>query len=113
MEMIINCLADFIKYNTYLVHLDVSNCGLKEDAVMYLSSFLTKAQALQVLHLSGNLGVNPETIAWITERIHGVEKPPEVVIPQMNKEFMYDKFEKQPMKGNLIKLWRKRSSILN
>ena len=31
----------------------------------------------------------------------------------MNKEFMYDKFEKQPMKGNLIKLWRKRSSILH
>lgn len=81
MEATLICLADFIKYNTYLVHLDVSNCGLKEDAVMYLSSFLTKAQALQVLHLSGNLGVNPETIAWITERIHGVEKPPEVIIP--------------------------------
>ena len=84
----IDCFADFIKYNTHLVHLDLSNCGLIEPAVKYLVSFMTKAQALQCLHLTGNGGAtNPATIDWITKRIHGVSKPDEIIIPPMNKEF--------------------------
>ena len=55
---ILDCLAQFIKYNTYLVHLDVSNCGLNEPALKFLASFLTKSQALQCLHLDNNEGVS-------------------------------------------------------
>ena len=51
---ILFCLAQFIKYNKYLIHLDLSTCGLTETAVKYLCSFLTKAQALQCLHLDSN-----------------------------------------------------------
>lgn len=40
---IIDHLASFIKYNTYLVHLDLSNCGLEKPAMEYLVTFLNKA----------------------------------------------------------------------
>ena len=40
---ILDYLANFIKYNTYLIHLDLSNCGLIAPAIQYISSFLTKA----------------------------------------------------------------------
>ena len=84
---ILDCLAQFIKYNTYLVHLDVSNCGLIEPALKYLTSFLTKAQALQCLHLDNNEGVSPQMIDWICERVNGRMNRNEVNIPPMNKEF--------------------------
>ena len=64
-KKVLDCLSLFIKYNTYLVHLDLSNCSLIEPAVKYIASFLTKSQALQCLHLDGNEGVNSETIKWI------------------------------------------------
>ena len=45
MEML-ECLTQFIKYNTHLVHLDLRNIGLIVLAIKHLASFLTKAQAL-------------------------------------------------------------------
>ena len=37
------CLAQFIKYNTFLVHLDLRNIGLIVSAIKFIASFLTKA----------------------------------------------------------------------
>ena len=37
------CLAHFIKYNTFLVHLDLRNIGLIVPAIKFITTFLTKA----------------------------------------------------------------------
>ena len=37
------CLTQFIKYNTFLVHLDLRNIGLIVPAIKFITSFLTKA----------------------------------------------------------------------
>lgn len=86
-EELLDCLAQFIKYNTYLVHMDVSNCGLIEPAIKYLAAFLTKSQALQCLHLDQNEGINEKVIRWICKRINGRMQGREVNIPPMNAEF--------------------------
>ena len=86
---LLNCFTRFIKYNTYLVHLDLRNIGLIEPAIKNITSFLNKAQALQCLHLGGNEGVTPEIVKWIAHRIKGCMKGPEINIPPMSKEFQY------------------------
>lgn len=104
---LLDCLAQFIKYNTYLVHMDLSNCGLSEAAVKFTASLLTKSQALQCLHLSNNSGLaSPSTIDWICERIHGRMQRSEFNIPPMSKEFQYRHFEHKPTQRGLIKLFR-------
>ena len=86
---ILGCLSTFIKYNTYLVHLDLRNIGLTVAAIKYLTSFLNKAQALQILHLGGNEGVTPEIVNWVCHRIKGRMKGPDVNVPPLSKEFQY------------------------
>ena len=82
---LLDCLAHFIKYNTFLVHLDLRSIGLIEPAMKYLVSFLNKAQALQSLHLGGNEAITPKVVDWIGKRINGFMKPPDVTVPPMNK----------------------------
>ena len=84
---LLSCLSTFIKYNTFLVHLDLRNVGLTEAGIKYISSFLNKAQALQCLHLGGNEGVSQEVINWVCERIKGRMKGPEINVPPLSKEF--------------------------
>ena len=86
---ILSCFSTFIKYNTYLVHLDLRNVGLSVAGIKYVTSFLNKAQALQVMHLGGNDGVTPEIVNWVCERIKGRMKGPEVNVPPLSKEFQY------------------------
>ena len=52
-------------------------------------------------------------IEWIAKRIHGEIKEPEVVIPPVSKEFQYDKNKVQPLDHGLIKLLRRKQSVVN
>ena len=109
---ILDCLVEFIKYNTNLLHLDLSNCGLIEVAIQYLVSCLKKSQALQSLHFDGNPGLCKEIIDWVVERINGVPKPPAINIPPMNSEFKYRDYEHGPMqKDGLIKILRRKETV--
>ena len=96
---LLNCLTQFIKYNTHLVHLDLRNIGLTSPALKFLASFLNKAQALQSLHLGGNEGVTPKVVDWIVNRINGQMKLPDIAIPPMSKEFQFveEEIKAQPV----------------
>ena len=111
----LSCLSTFIKYNTYLVHLDLRNIGLNESGIKYIASFLTKSQALQCLHLGGNAGVTQEIVNWVCERIKGRMKSQEVSIAPLRKEDQYKMFEdakhESPIKKGLLRLLRKQTSI--
>lgn len=64
------CFKDFIKYNVYLVHLNLENTGLCEPAILLIVPFLRKSQALRCLHLSANECITPEIVEWTRKRIH-------------------------------------------
>ena len=74
-----------MKYNPQLAHLDMSNCGLIVSAIKYLTSFLNKTQALESLHLDGNIDGEEENtqelVHWIAERLRGEIKTIDVTIP--------------------------------
>ena len=42
-QELLTCLTQFIKYNTYLVHLDLRSIGLIVPAIKFIATFLTKA----------------------------------------------------------------------
>ena len=110
------CLTHFIKYNTFLVHLDLRNIGLIVPAIKFIASYLNKAQALQCLHLGGNEGVTPSTVNWVCERIKGKMKETEISIPPMSKEFQYKNYIHEnhgPINHGLLKLLRSQTSIEN
>ena len=67
---VITCFKDFIKYNIFLVHLNLEHCGLIGPAIKYIAALLRKSQALRCLHLCGNTGVNDEMVEWVKTRIH-------------------------------------------
>lgn len=66
-------LKDFIKYNTQLRHLNLSNTGLIDEAIKYIGAVLRRALSLRTIHLSGNPGVSTEMVEWIRARIHAKE----------------------------------------
>ena len=63
------CFKDFIKYNVYLVSINLENTGLIAPAIKYISSLLTKSQGLRCLHLCANEGISPQLIDEISLRI--------------------------------------------
>ena len=93
----ISCLAQFIKYNTKLVHLDLSNCGLITAALKQIASFLTKSQGLRCLHLDGNEGITTEAIRQMKDRIKGVIDNCQASIPPLSKQFKYQQFDSSPV----------------
>ena len=94
-----------------LVHLDLGYTGLTDPAIRYIISFLTKSQALQCLHLDGNVGLSLPLIDWITYRIRGRPKDREAVVPPMNNEFKYSQFSSSPLKKGLINLDRQKTNM--
>lgn len=62
---------DFIKYNAFLIHLDLRQTGLMQPAIKLFGYQLTRASSLRCIHLCGNEGVDAETIEWLKERIRG------------------------------------------
>lgn len=53
-QEIMNCFTDFVKYNPYLVHLDLTSTGLTRKQLMFFGKLLTRAQSLKSIHLSAN-----------------------------------------------------------
>ena len=80
-QEVVACFKDFIKYNVYLVHLDLQATGLIIPAIKYLTALLRKAQGLRSLHLCGNKGLNEEVFQWIKERIHARAMTEPVIVP--------------------------------
>jgi len=78
---VVACFHDFVKYDVYLVHLDLTMTGLIEPAVKNIASLLTRSQSLRCLHLCGNKGVSEETVEWIKRRVHGAYHEEPLVVP--------------------------------
>jgi len=86
-QQVVECFKDHIKYNTYLVHLDLKACGLIAPALKYLAALLRKSQALRVFHLNGNKGIDDELVAWIQKRIHAKIIEPAFVVPASKTQY--------------------------
>lgn len=77
---VVHCFKDFIKYNAYLLHLNLQTTGLIDPSVKFIASLLRKSQALSSLHLCDNK-VAPETVDWIRSRIHARPKEDHFIKP--------------------------------
>jgi hypothetical protein len=65
-NQIVENLCTFIKRNKKLLHLNLDNTQLSESMLFKISSSLTRATSLLVLHASGNPGITQELrdMAW-------------------------------------------------
>lgn len=86
-QKVVDCFKNHIKYNTYLVHLDLKACGLIAPALKYLAALLRKSQALRVFHLDGNKGIDDELVAWIEKRIHAKTIEPGFIVPASKTQY--------------------------
>ena len=68
-----NCFMDFIKYNPYLIHLDLTNTGLYEPALRYIAKMLTRSGSLQSIHLCNNPGLSKNIVDWMRKRISAAD----------------------------------------
>lgn len=84
---VMSCFKDFIKYNTYLVHLDLTMTGLIVPAIKYVSALLRRSQALSCLHLCGNKGLTDEIFEWIKTRIRAKECHPPLIVPPSKAQY--------------------------
>ena len=62
---------EFVKYNPFLIHLDLQQTGMMVPAIKEIGNLLTRAQSLRCIHLCGNDGVTDDTIEWLLNRIKG------------------------------------------
>ena len=77
-----SCFKNFIKYNAYLISINLENTGLVAPAITYICSILRKSQGLRCLHLCANEGISPKIIEQISLRIKAKEPiEPRVIQP--------------------------------
>ena len=67
------CFLEFIKYNPYLIHLDLQSCGLEEPALRFIGKMLTRSQSLRSIHLCNNPGISRPMIEWLKKRIRAAD----------------------------------------
>lgn len=67
---VITGLCKFLKYNTNLQHLNLTNTGLDHEIIYALANeALTKARSLVCLHLCDNPGITADNIEFIKYRV--------------------------------------------
>ena len=76
---------DFMKYNVYLVTINLENTGLIEPAILFIASVLTKSQGLRCLHLCANEGITPGVLEKIRVKIKAKDPVAPLVIPPFKK----------------------------
>ena len=101
------CFLEFIKYNPYLVHLDLQSCGLAEPALRFIGKMLTRSQSLRAIHLCNNPGISKAMIDWLKSRIRAIESEEPVSLKSYKKvEEENEKVQKKPsgMQAAFLKL---------
>ena len=98
-----NCFMDFIKYNPYLIYLDLQSTGLHEPAIRYIAKMLTRSQSLRSVHLCNNPGLSKNMVEWFRKRIRAAD----YIEPIHIKPFKKSKEEESKptgMQGAFLKL---------
>ena len=65
----LNCLSRIIKFNTKLVHCDLTCTGLTTHVVYELGRAIRRSVSLLAIHLSGNPGLTDENKVYLHNRI--------------------------------------------
>ena len=86
-QLFMDSLKNFIKYNPYLVHLDLQTTGLSAPIIRLIGHMITRATGLQCIHLCGNEGITDDMIEWLRKRIHAKEDVEPVLIHPLPKKF--------------------------
>ena len=71
---IVENLCQFIKKNTVLLHLDLSNMGIHSEMIKEFGPALRKSKSILSLHLSGNPGVTKDVKKYLRQRVRCVPK---------------------------------------
>ena len=64
-------LCSFIKYNPSLIHMDLSNTGLKEDGLQLFAPALHRSRSLRAIHFCGN-EITRDILSFYAEKTSGV-----------------------------------------
>lgn len=73
-QSVMNLLAEIIKKNKSLLHLNLDAVGLTEAMVCMIGKNLRRAKSLLSIHMSYNPGTLPKAIETVRETIHAKEK---------------------------------------
>mmetsp|Transcript_3421 Transcript_3421/g.4526 ORF Transcript_3421/g.4526 Transcript_3421/m.4526 type:complete len:158 (-) Transcript_3421:2258-2731(-) len=66
---VIAMLGKIIKHSRTMQHMNLSGTGLSAAVIYEVGTFLRRARAIQVLHLSGNPGLTSENFIYLHKRI--------------------------------------------
>ena len=95
---------EFIKYNPYLIHLDLQSTGLFEPAIRYIGKMLTRSQSLRSVHLCNNPGLSKTMVEWFRNRIKAAGYIEPIHIKPYKKTAEEAKEEPKGMQGAFLKL---------
>lgn len=68
------CFSEFVKYNTKLIFIDLSNCGLTIPAIKCFAKLMRRAQSLRAMLFCGNPGLSLPLITWLRNRLNAKAK---------------------------------------
>ena len=95
---------EFIKYNPYLIHLDLQSTGLHEPAIRYIGKMLTRSQSLRAVHLCNNPGLSKNMIEWFRKRIRATDYIEPIHIKPFKKSEEEEVKKPTGMQGAFLKL---------
>ena len=72
--------------------------GLPAQVIKMIGNFLTRATALQAIHLCGNEGVSLDTIEWLSKRIRAKDNYTMPTIFPLDKQTMAKPDSASPVK---------------
>ena len=98
------CFMHFIKYNPYLIHLDLQSTGLFEPAIRYIGKMLTRSQSLRSVHLCNNPGLSKTMVEWFRNRIKAAGYIEPIHIKPYRKTAEEEKEKPKGMQGAFLKL---------
>lgn len=97
-----DCFTEFVKYNPYLLHIDLTSTGLTRKQLMFFGKLLTRSQSLRSIHLSANPCLyDKEVLNWMQKRIRAKHNYDKVVIPHYKPPKAVPVVVKKPVGGGL------------
>lgn len=73
-------LTQFIKKSKSLIHIDLTNCGLKKHQIMAIAHILRRSEQVRAVHLSFNPGVDEELIGFLRKQCNSKKDEMPIVL---------------------------------
>jgi hypothetical protein len=69
-EKVTECLCELVKKNKMLMHFNLESINMSQTSMCRLGKALRRAKAMNSIHFSHNVGINPRTIQVLENLLH-------------------------------------------